>query len=158
MKNMFKGLLIVCVVMVGLIGNLVGVNASVKGNITTYQDGSFSYIDNTNSVYEYTVKELGDWNYNCKDVKDLNKLIASYNLCKDNRIIVDKLEVVSVEHKGNKVITNYNDKSYSVVDSSNCVYEFYPAITEDWTINFDNESDMNKCIQCYSDIIEFGCY
>ena len=134
--------------------------------ITTYNDGSFAYINNVTGEYEFTpCMFLGDWNYNCKDINDLNNLISDYKNAHDSllhsSLIKNYGEIIETDsftdEYGNEIKV-YNDGSYVVINKLNNVYEFYPVITSNknsvWCMSFDNMKDLENCFNTYCSIIE----
>ena len=134
--------------------------------ITNYNDGSFAYINNVTGEYEFTpCMFLGDWNYNCKDINDLNNLISDYKNAHDNlfhssliKNYGDIFEIDNFKDEYDNSITMYNDGSYKIINELNNVYEFYPVITSNkngvWCLGFDNMKDLENCFNTYCSIIE----
>lgn len=125
--------------------------------ITLYNDNSFAVIDRKNNIYEFTSSKLGDWNYTCNSVDELNKLILDYKY-HFNENKVNNFYETNRYYNGTKLIIEYNDNSYVVLDTVNNYYEFVPAITTDYGITFNNIKDLNNCIATYKSIKEYGYY
>ena len=151
--------------------NIVSYEFKKDGSqITNYNDGSFAYINNVTGEYEFTaVNFLGDWNYNCSSIEDLNSLILDYkeshdSLCHSSLIknYGDVFEIESFKDEYDNTIKVYNDGSYVIINESNNVYEFYPIITSNnnsvWCLRFNNEKDLNNCIDTYTSLICDGEY
>ena len=151
--------------------NIVSYEFKEDGSqITNYNDGSFAYINNVTGEYEFTpCMFLGDWNYNCKDINDLNSLILDYKEAHDSllhsSLIKNYGEIIETDsftdEYGNEIKV-YNDGSYVVINKLNNVYEFYPIITSNnnsvWCMSFDNMKDLENCIYTYILLICDGEY
>ena len=134
--------------------------------ITNYSDGSFAYINNVTGEYEFTpCMFLGDWNYSCKSVEDLNGLINNYKEAHDillhselNKNYGEIIETENFKDEYDNEIKVYNDGSYVVINELNNVYEFYPVITANnntiWCLKFYNKDDLSKCFNTYCSMIE----
>ena len=118
--------------------------------ITNYSDGSFAYINTNTNEYEFTpCMFLGDWNYNCSSIEDLNNLISDYKNVHDNlfhssliKNYGDIFEVENFKDEYDNTIKVYNDGSYVIINELTSIYEFYPVITKNnnsvWCMSFDN--------------------
>lgn len=138
--------------------------------ITNYNDGSFAYINNVTGEYEFTpCMFLGDWNYSCKDINDLNNLISDYKNAHDSLLhssliknYGEIIETDSFTDEYDNSIIMYNDGSYKIINELNNVYEFYPVITSNdngvWCLRFDNMKDLENCIYTYISLICDGEY
>ena len=51
-----------------------------EGNkvITDYSDGSWSVVNEKEGIYVFQPVDLGDWDYECKDMKELKNIISTY--------------------------------------------------------------------------------
>lgn len=61
--------------------NKVAVSDVTKeGNktITEFSDGSWSVVNEKEGVYVFQPVDMGDWDYECKDNKELSKVIDTY--------------------------------------------------------------------------------
>lgn len=138
--------------------------------ITNYNDGSFAYINNVTGEYEFTpCMFLGDWNYSCSSIEDLNNLILDYKKAHDNlfhsSLIKNYGEIIETDSftdEFDNSIIMYNDGSYVIINELNNLYEFYPVITANnnsvWCMNFNKEKDLNNCINTYISLICDGEY
>ena len=138
--------------------------------ITNYNDGSFAYINTNTNEYEFTpVNFLGDWNYNCSSIEDLNNLILDYKKAHDSLLhssliknYGEIIETESFKDKYDNEIKVYNDGSYLIINELTGTYEFYPVITSNnnsiWCMSFDNMKDLENCIYTYISLICDGEY
>ena len=149
--------------------NIVSYEFKKDGSqITNYCDGSFAYINTNTNEYEFTaVNFLGDWNYNCSSIEDLNNLISDYKNVHDNlfhsSLIKNYGEIIEIETESFKdeydnEIKVYNDGSYVVINKLTGTYEFFCSITSNnngvWCLRFDNMKDLENCFNTYCSIIE----
>lgn len=168
--NKFKNTLIkITIGVVALITTATGVQASEVMNtynnssdavITEYKDNSFSCIDESKGIYEFTpCDQLGDWNYTCNGKEDLNKLIKSYDMCKGDYDNTKELHVVNTYTKNDgSIVKEYNDNSWSLSNTKTNKYIFMPAITEDTEIELDSIQQLNNIIATYKSLKENGCH
>ena len=64
------------------------VNTTTRGDkyITDYSDGSWSIINDSLKEYIFHPVDLGDWEYNCKNQDELERVIATYLLHKNREV------------------------------------------------------------------------
>lgn len=133
-----------------------------ESQITDYTNGSYAYVNYDNNTYEFCPVELGDWNYSCNSIDELNNLILSYKNVVEgiNTNMMDNTfySVNSYTDQFNDAVVEYSDGGYVVLDNINSYYEFCPAITEDWALNFNSIENLNNCIVTYKNIKEYGWY
>lgn len=166
----FKNILIKTFIgVLTLITTAIGVQASEVINtynnssnavITEYKDNSFSCIDESKGIYEFTpCDQLGDWNYTCNSKEDLNKLIKSYDVCKGDYDNTKEFYIVNTYIKNDgSVVNEYNDNSWSLYHTNTNKYIFMPAITEDTEIELDSMNQLNNIIATYKSLKENGFY
>lgn len=135
-------------------------NNSSDAVITEYKDNSFSCIDESKGIYEFTpYEQLGDWNYTCSSKKDLNRLIKSYDICKSDYNNTKELHIMNTYTKNDgSVVNEYNDNSWSLYNTNTNKYIFMPAITEDTEIELDSIQQLNNIIAIYKSLKENGFY
>lgn len=133
-----------------------------ESQITEYTNGSYAYVNYDNNTYEFCPVELGDWNYSCNSIDELNNLILSYKATVEgnNTNMIDNTfySVNSYTDAYGDTVIEYNDNSYVVLNNVNNHYVFCPAITEDWALNFNSIENLNNCIATYKNIKEYGWY
>ena len=166
----FKNILIKTFIgVLTLITTAIGVQASEVINtynnssnavITEYKDNSFSCIDESKGIYEFTpCNQLGDWNYTCNSKEDLNKLIKSYDVCKGDYDNTKEFYIVNTYIKNDgSVVNEYNDNSWSLYNTNTNKYIFMPAITEDTEIELDSMNQLNNITATYKSLKENGFY
>ena len=112
MKNLKKKVVYVMMVLgllVGMVSHCNEVHAEVRntkiittvsqqykdngGLITEYSNGSLSYIDDENDIYEFYPTELGDWSYSCSSIEELNNLLEDYKYHYENDDVTDKFYI-----------------------------------------------------------------
>lgn len=146
--------------------NIVSYEFKKDGSqITNYSDGSFAYINTITGKYEFTsCMFLGDWNYSCKNINDLNNLILDYKESHDslwhselNRNYGEIIEDESFKDEYDNEIKVYNDGSYVVINKLTETYEFFCSITSNnivWCLKFDNMKDLENCFNTYCSMLE----
>lgn len=133
-----------------------------ESQITDYTNGSYAYVNYDSNIIEFYPTELGDWNYSCNSIDELNNLILSYKATIEGNNInmIDNTfySVNSYTDAYGDTVIEYNDGSYVILDGINHYYVFYPAITEEYRLNFDSIENLNNCIETYKNIKEYGWY
>lgn len=177
-KNVLKGILLVGAITVGLfatgeqqtgaIEQVTPVKAITESNenyyvedgdnITEYSNGAYSVYNHCTDNYEVYFDELGDWGYSANTQQEVNRIIDSYNLVKEDTNNTKDFYVTNTYVKDNNVFTEYNDLSWSRYNLDKNEYEFYPAITEDSSIILNNMDELNNIIATYKSIKETGMY
>lgn len=125
----------------------VGFNNGMIGN---FSDGSFYYIDKNREVYEFTPSILGDWNYSCDSIEELDKLVSDYRYNYENYEMKKGLGVANqyIKHDGTTII-EFNDNSWAYYNKEKDEYIFMPAITTDTEIKVDNMEQLKNIITTY---------
>lgn len=52
--------------------------------ITDFTDGSWSVVNEKEGTFVFQPVDMGDWDYNCKDINQLNDVIGTYLNMKNN--------------------------------------------------------------------------
>ena len=178
MKNLKKKVVYVMMVLgllVGMVSHCNEVHAEVRntkiittvsqqykdngGLITEYSNGSWSYIDDENDIYEFYPTELGDWSYSCGSIEELNNLLEDYKYHYENDDVTDKFYVErSYEDVFGTKIYKFNDKSWASFNQQNGKYQFSPAITTNTIIEVQNALQLKNIISTYWSIKTTGYF
>lgn len=126
-----------------------------KGDtITEHEDGTYTCINETINKYELYFPELGDWSINLnsqQEIKDVIEDSASHRQDLNDSInTVKDVKVINTYTKNDgSIVAEYNDYSWSLVNTNTNKFIFMPAITSDYEMNFKSESDLKDCIKNY---------
>lgn len=141
-----------------LLLNALGVEAAeidfteLRGNaiVTEYDNGVSTYINPLKGEYEVYIPQLVDIPYKLKNSEEVKKLIVIYDECSS---LLPRKEIIaqdSIEKNSDKIIINYSNGSYCVIDTTNNAYCFIPAECGDYKIEFNTIEELNHAIQVYS--------
>ena len=122
--------------------------------ITEYENGTYTCTNEFTNKYELYFPELGDWSIKLNSQQEIKDTINDYESHRidlnDSVNTVKDVKVINTYVKNDGSIVNeYNDYSWSLVNTNTNKFIFMPAITSDYEINFKSENDLKDCIENY---------
>lgn len=128
-----------------------------KGDTITEYENSYTCTNKTINKYELYFPELGDWSINLnsqQEIKDVIKDSASHRHDLNDSInTIKDVKVINTYTKNDgSIVTEYNDYSWSLINTHTNKFIFMPAITSDYEMSFKSESDLKDCIDNYINV------